>query len=313
MSYPRLPMLVRPYLWNGMPFAGRVFKWLGLGGIDNVNPRWRGAPTKLGRGTYFNYLMELDLCDDVERFVFFRGHYYDIEPDLVIDAILKPGDTFIDAGANIGMITFHAASRVGPQGRVFSFEPQKSCCEKIKRQIARNNIKQIALHNIGLSDRPGMLTLNVLGGGSIAATFAINEAVDGPGVREKIEVPIARGDDIVGDQVVGNLLIKADVEGFELYVLRGFEKTIARHRPPILIEMEPTFLKKAGVDESEVFAFFRERDYRGYNVSLIGRWKSRRMLLRPLARPEDHNSRNDVLWLPATGDRFDPSPYMSQT
>ncbi len=266
-----------------MPFTWRIFGWLGLGGIDNVNPRWREAPTKLGRGKYFSYLMELDLCDDVERCVFFRGHYYDLEPDLVVDAILKPGDTFIDAGANIGLISLHAASRVGPGGRVISFEPQKSCCDKIKKHIERNGIKQITLHNIGLSDRSGVLTLNVLGGGSIAASFAIDEAVDGPGVREKIEVPIARGDDLVRDQIVGNLLIKADVEGFELYVLRGFEKTIAQYRPPILIEMEPTFLKKAGVDESDVFDFFRERDYRGYKVSLIGRWKSRRMVLHPLA------------------------------
>jgi FkbM family methyltransferase len=310
MSYPRLPMVVRPYMWNGMPFARRVFNWLELGGIDNINPRWREAPTKLGRGTYFNYLIELDLRDDVERFVYFRGHYYEIEPDLIIDAILKPGDTFIDAGANIGLITLHAASRVGPAGRVISFEPQRTCCEKIQCQIARNNIQHIKLHNIGLSDRPGVLTLNVAGGGSIAASFAIDEAVDEAGIREKIEVPVARGDNMVGDGIVGNLLIKIDVEGFELYVLRGFEKTIARHRPPILIEMEPTFLKRAGVDEIQVFDFFGDRDYRGYTVSIIGRWKSRRMQLRPLVRDEDHSGRNDVLWLPNKECRFDPTPYL---
>ena len=79
--------------------------------------------------------MELDLSDDGERGVYFLGRYYDLENQLTLDAVLKSGDTFVDGGANIGMTTLHAAKRVGEAGRVFAFEPQPPCAEKIEKHL----------------------------------------------------------------------------------------------------------------------------------------------------------------------------------
>jgi len=110
-----------------------------------------------------------------------------------------------------------------------------------------------------------------------------------------------------------------DVEGFELYVIRGLERTIAQYRPPILIEVVARYLRRAGTSVDERVAFFHDRGYTGYIVSLRKRDLlplpgSRRstFMLRPVSTPEELRGELDVLWLPKEGCRFDPAPHLLQ-
>ena len=52
MSYPRIPFLFRPYMWHGLPFSSRLYGWLGLGCVDDLNPKWREGPVLTGRGRH---------------------------------------------------------------------------------------------------------------------------------------------------------------------------------------------------------------------------------------------------------------------
>jgi FkbM family methyltransferase len=270
------------------------------------------------RGKGHGYRMELDLSDDIYRSVYFLGRYYDLELQLLLDALLRPGDTFVDAGANVGYMTLHAASKVAPSGRVIAFEPQLRCCQKLARNLELNSIKHVELENCGLADRENKLELKILGGGSIMSSFCLDEQA-ATSVRERIEVDVHRGDDFVYDRVVGNLVLKADVEGFELYVLRGLERTIGRYRPPILIEINLSFLLRAGTNADELFAFFHYRGYTGYIVSLRKRGRlappgSHRptFALRPVATPEELSGEQEILWLPKEDKHFDPAPHLLQ-
>jgi FkbM family methyltransferase len=298
MDYPRLPLLFRPYIAREMPGWGKLFPLLGIDGIHNVNPRWRKAPKRTIRGKMHGYRMELDLSDNVERATYFLGRYVDLASQLVLDTLLKPGDTFIDVGANIGMMTLLAASRVGDQGRVLSFEPQPLCCERIRQSLADNGIRHVQIHNVGLADRADELTLRVHVGGRIMASFSIPEG--DPSVGEEIRIPVVRGDDLVRGQVVGDLLIKIDVEGYELHVLRGLEATIEGHRPPIMTEVIPYLLRRSGVDEHQLFSYLRERGYRPFAISeeyRRPRLRRPRLGLRPFERSEELAGTVDVLWL----------------
>jgi FkbM family methyltransferase len=272
-----------------------------------------------GRGRLHNYLIELNLSQAVERQFYFMGYHDERELELLIDAIVRPGDTFIDVGANLGFISMHAASRVGSKGRVIAFEPQPACCERIARNIFTNGLKHVDVKNIGLSDRADVLTLKLPSGVSSLATFAGDEKLADAKVLGRIDVPVARGDEVVRDQIVGNLMMKIDVEGFELFVLRGFAETIRRRHPPIHIEIQPHHLRRAGVSVSEVFDWFRSMGYCGYVVSLDGKWIYAKLQLRAVAVAEDlgkdMDSRSDfmrnMLWLPSEGGGFDPSPYLA--
>jgi FkbM family methyltransferase len=308
MGYPKLPFLFRPYFYYELPGWGKLFSALGIGGIDNLNPSWQDAPTFLTRGKSHGYVMELDLSDDVERVAYFMRRYYDLEIQRLLDVLLKPGDTFVDVGANVGQTTLHAAARVGPQGRVISVEPQPGCCAKLRRNLELNKIGHVELHNVGLSDQPGDLTLYVLGGGSIMATFAIEEG--DPHVRNQISVQVLRGDDLLQGRIVGRLTIKIDVEGFELHALRGLCKTIEAHRPPIVTEVNGPFLRRSGSGTDQLFNFFKERDYRGYMIELVRRRLRWSFGLRPVEGATNLGEFQDVVWIPGGAGYFDPSPYL---
>ena len=132
--------------------------------------------------------MELDLSDDLDRMVYFLGRYYDLDLQLLLDELLRPGDTFI----NVGYVVLHAASRVGPRGRVIAFEPQPGCCRKLRRNLGVNGIEHVDLHNCALGEREDKLELKMLGGTSIMSTLCIDDT-DVRALRDRIEVQVLRG------------------------------------------------------------------------------------------------------------------------
>jgi len=303
---PILPFLLRPYILHELPGWGKLFEALDLGGIDNTNPRWRDAPTRTIRGKNHGYLMELDLRDDMMRSTYFLGRYFDHNMQLAIDAAAAPGDTFVDVGANIGMTVLHAASRVGPTGRVIAFEPQPACCERIRRSLTLNAITHVEIINAGLSDAPGRLTLKVLGGGTVMASFA-PPADDSVRVREEIACDILVGDRALEGKVRNSLVIKIDVEGFELQCLRGLAGTIERHRPVIFTEITPDFLRRAGTSEDQLFEFMRERRYRALDIRMKRRALRWGLDLVPVREQRDMATM-DAVWIPIERS-FDPAVF----
>ena len=66
------------------------------------------------------------------------------EPEIeLVRAILRPGDVFVDGGANIGLFSLVAASRVGPAGRVLAFEPASSTRAQLSRNVTLNRFDWI--------------------------------------------------------------------------------------------------------------------------------------------------------------------------
>ena len=294
----KLSRFARPYIVRELPGWGRLMKALQIDGINNVNPKWRDAPTVTVRGKRHGYLMELDLSDDLERCTYFLGRYYDLELQTLLGALLRPGDTFLDIGANIGMMTLHAAKLVGSEGKIIAFEPQPSCVRKLERQLELNNIHHVTVHNIGLADQAAEMVMSVPRGGSIMAHIGATVVFS----DEQIKIPVRRGDDLVA-AVSGRLVIKIDVEGYEVQALRGLGKTIALNRPAIISELNAHHLQRAGKTEQEAIAFFTDRDYVGYAISTKRN--------RPLSPPQMTLTKlesdirplvgNDFLWLPREG------------
>jgi FkbM family methyltransferase len=292
MPAPTLPFLFRPYLLRELPGWGKLYHGLKIHGVDNTSERWRDAPTRTIRGKDHGYQMTLDLRDDLQRATYFLGRYYDLALQLCYDAVIDPGDTFIDVGANIGMTALHAAHLVGPGGKVIAVEPQAECCDFIRRTLAMNNIKHVELINAGLADKPGVLTLNVIGGGTILSTFA--ECEIETLVREKRNVPVMRGDDLVNErEIVGKLIIKIDVEGFERPVLDGLCGTIQEYRPMVMTEMN------AG--REGIFEYFSSREYQCFVIDIARRGFKWGLDLRPTASADAFDA-SDALWVPKESD-----------
>src|SRR5690242_13564500 len=110
MWKPALTLL--PYSRLELPGWGKLLRLCGA--MNRTG--WEGAPVRTIRGKKHGYLMPLDLSNWSERLTYFLGRHHEIFTSLFLEAAVRPGETFIDVGGNIGMITLHAAALVGPAG-----------------------------------------------------------------------------------------------------------------------------------------------------------------------------------------------------
>ena len=158
------------------------------------------------------------------------------------DRFVSDGTVAVDVGASWGLFSYHLARLVGGAGTVFSYEPHpmnKPVLEKLVK--ARPNVR---FRPVAVSDLTGSADLQVpvFGSRYVTAQSSIAHGFDGQhGVRvEKVTVPTVRLDDEVGGRSVD--LVKIDVEGHEMSVLRGASVTLRQHLPPMLIEIEQRHL-----------------------------------------------------------------------
>lgn len=146
--------------------------------------------------------------------------------------VLKPGDAFLDIGANLGIYSFLAARLVGPSGSVVAFEPEAEIFESLHRSVELNGFKQIRCEPFALSDTNTQSTLYVSWHGGA------NSLVPEKGrYRDEMQVVVRRLDDLVDEgklDVSKVALMKIDVEGHESATVRGMLKTLERAGYPRL-------------------------------------------------------------------------------
>ena len=206
------------------------------------------------------------------------GRYRDDEVDLLEKAV-APGDTALDLGANFGLYTFHLARRVGPDGRVFSFEAVPSTALALRRVIDRLGVSErVEVIEKAVGERVGTAVFAVprRSDGSTDAALA---AVMPEDVEEGMALPLTRVDDEVPfDSPV--TFMKVDVEGAEFAALLGAASIIERHAPTILIEISPATLKRTGVTPAHVGKLLGRHGYRAY------RFEAKRKQLLPVGVAE---------------------------
>ena len=148
----------------------------------------------------------------------------------VVDKVLQPGDTALDIGANLGLVSFRMLERVGPSGKVIAFEPQSRMSNYIEQSIALNGIKNLQIEKVGLGEKPDKLRLSIPKGNAGAASFASDV-----GTRFE-EVPVTTLDQYFSEHSDENVrLIKIDVEGFEPQVFSGGKGFFAKVKPEVIV------------------------------------------------------------------------------
>lgn len=177
----------------------------------------------------------------------------------VMARYLRPGGVFYDIGANIGFFTVIASYRAGPSGRVHAFEPVPENARVIRLNVGLNDFTNVCLHELAVSSAsgPGELFVSNYSGGS-----TLSKADMPPDFIGTAEVRLASIDDLLAAKEIRPPdLVKIDVEGAELAVLKGMSRTIRDHRPIILFEIDAAGAREHDRKKGECDAFLLERRY----------------------------------------------------
>lgn len=172
-------------------------------------------------------------CVDLE--IFASGNY---EPEILrlIKKHLAPDAVFLDIGANIGQHSLYASRHCK---HVYAFEPMKKIYDQFSSSVFTNDFLNISVYNYALGNTKEVLP--IYGNDNIGASSLFTSEN-----RKKIQdIKVLRLDDIVQDLGLERCdLVKIDVEGFELEVLKGGKEFFAKHKPKIVLEYTPFFYDK---------------------------------------------------------------------
>ena len=203
------------------------------------------APVDLGASVA---RLELDLSLPSCRSLLVQPlrQYADWSSIHLFTSLARKATTILDVGANIGVFTYLAASHA-TQARVLAYEPTPRLASLIERNVARNGwASRVEVRRAAVSSAPGTMTFYVRENDQ-ESTLEPGRTASGD-VRERIQVPVVALDDVFEREGIPpeTALLKIDVEGHEMRLLDGFERTLRRRngRPTLLME----FLGRAITD-----------------------------------------------------------------
>ena len=200
--------------------------------------------------------------DRLGRRIFLDGYS---EPDFAIflEAYLRHGMTFFDVGAHFGQYTLMAAKRVRSEGAVHAFEPTAETFLQLEANVRLNGFKQVVMNHAAIYDHAGEM--------------ALQACVTGQGEFNSLGRPILPAKDVVRIERVRTItiddychamkirridLMKIDVEGAELHVLRGARELLARQdAPTIVCEFNEQAASNMGSSTRELRAAFETLGY----------------------------------------------------
>lgn len=174
--------------------------------------------------------------------------------------LIHPGHVLFDIGANFGHYSITLADAVGRACVVHAFEPFPKNTERLRTNIRLNGLDQIVhVHQIGLSDAPGIGKMMIRSDNSGSATLAVT---DGSAIAAT-DIRLTTLDTFCEQEQIGKVdFIKADVEGYEERLILGGTKTIERDAPLMLIEFDPPKLSRAGSSVDRLATQLRRLRYK---------------------------------------------------
>lgn len=184
--------------------------------------------------------------------------------------MIGPNDIAIDIGAHFGRFTYPLAQIVGNKGHVYSIEPVEQTYNLLNRIIRSLKINNVSLHNLAISDNTGHIEI------------AIPENSSGMEVLSRSRIEISSGNESSENTLIQTIasqtldqfvtlnniqkvnLIKCDVEGAELLVLKGSQKVLQEHHPALILEIEQRHTTLFNYLPEDIQSFLSELGYSIY-------------------------------------------------
>lgn len=178
----------------------------------------------------------------------------------LIKSSLKPGDLFVDIGANIGYFSLLAARTVGDSGQVIAFEPVPAVREALLHNLSLNQVGNVIVRAEALGPTEGEVRFYCGPDGDTG--LASLRALD-------------QGREIVVNQVAFDQLdrpkrrvafVKIDVEGAELHALSGMQKCLRRDQPHLIVEFTDAYLRGMNASAKALYEYLAALGYRIFHI-----------------------------------------------
>jgi FkbM family methyltransferase len=256
-------------------------------GIWLSQQRWlpyktrRSLIKRLHPGMLAHYPFEVDFFDRrtglrftgnignyIDRMVYFCGAYEKYMLAMLRNYALKLKAqeqrplTFMDVGGNAGNHSLFMAAIVG---QVHAFEPFERVRRQLQENLALNRLANVTVYPFGLSNENKTMPFYAAPDSNLgASSFRPDHKSDSYYLGD---MQLRRGDDVVTEAGIGRIdIIKADVEGYEKYVLEGLRETLLRDRPLLVIELSPSTRETLG--SAEAFAALFPSGYEFYYFAM---------------------------------------------
>jgi len=194
-------------------------------------------------------------------------------------SVVRPADVCLDVGANLGFFTLLLSRLAGPRGAVFAFEPVPANAAAIESNARLNRLENIEILTLALSGVDGrdeLLLARHIGGAVLRSAGTPPDHVGGMDVETaSLDTLVERG------RIRPPDVVKIDVEGAEMDVLRGMQRALRRWAPTLVLELDD---ETAAACESKVAACSSFLQALGYRTQLLpgsypdGRWFVRHLL-----------------------------------
>jgi FkbM family methyltransferase len=201
----------------------------------------------------------VDPGSDIGQRLYTTGAY-DREATALLERCLRPGDTYVDIGANEGHLCVSAARAVGPLGRVIAVEPQSRLQPVLRRNLALNRVSAEILA-VAVSDRDGETKLFL--------APDTNNASSGLAPQTRYRLPsevvpqITLTRVLAGCRLERPTLVKMDIEGFEHEAIFGSADLFRQCRVPrLLLELHEQALARRGHPPDAIPRFLTDCGYR---------------------------------------------------
>ena len=189
--------------------------------------------------------MRVDLRDKIiARELFWYG-VYELEIQKLWALLDLRGGVVLDIGANIGLHTVALSEMVGPEGRVIAFEPDSANYRLLRENLDHNDCRNVDARLMAMGDQVGTCSIS-----RNESNYGDHRVADnGAG-----DVPMTTLDEVAEQLPEGAVrLVKIDVQGHELHVIRAMERLLDRNPALVLtIEIFPDGLREAGTSASEL-------------------------------------------------------------
>lgn len=185
-----------------------------------------------------------------------------------IEKVLKKGDVFFDIGANIGLFSLVVSKKIGKKGKIYSFEPSSNIFERLCENININYIKNINPQKLALSNEKGKAKFTV----SLDGYDAWN-SLSKPSAGKRFDYEIVETETLDGFIKKHNLkgkifLIKLDVEGWEIPVIKGgLEALSDKDAPIMMVEFTEQNAINSGFSCKELYQLITDLGYKLYSYN----------------------------------------------